>query len=64
MKINNVDGVRLDKSVNRLNTVHVAEKLVGTHEILKKENVGTRKIEKSNQSLVLSLLTPYFVTRI
>ena len=43
MKINNVDGVRLDKSVNRLNTVHVVEKLVGTRENLNKENVGTRK---------------------
>ena len=43
MKINNVDGVRLDKSVNRLNTVHVAEKLVRTRENLNKENVGTCK---------------------
>ena len=40
MKINNVDGIRLDKSVN---TVHIAEKLVGTRENLKKENVGTHK---------------------
>ena len=43
MKINNVDGVRLDKLVNRLNIVHVAEKLVGTRENLNKENVGTHK---------------------
>ena len=43
MKINNVDGVSLDKSVNRLNTVHVAEKLIGTRENLNKENIGTRK---------------------
>ena len=42
-KINNVDGVRLDKSVNRLNIVHVAEKLVGTRENMNKENVGTHK---------------------
>ena len=35
-----IDGVRLDKSVN---TVYEAEKLVGTCENLKKDNVGTRK---------------------
>ena len=35
-----IDEVRFDKSVN---TMYVAEKLVGTCEHLKKENVGTRK---------------------
>ena len=42
-KINNVDGVRLDPSVNRLNIVHVTEKLFGTRENLNRENVGAHK---------------------